>query len=157
MSITHFLQRMLSGRSGTKDVYSFEYQYRAELEHIWSHNEPPQEFVIQQVHEKPGTVTMFFSRRRPNSTAWSIAFTAAFRKSVAAVDKKLQGRVLEALAELSQTPTTILGDTKKPLTGELQGLWRYRVGEYRLVYEPVAEVQQVVLLEFSARGSVYDQ
>ncbi|MCB8747070.1 type II toxin-antitoxin system RelE/ParE family toxin [Rhodoferax sp. U2-2l] len=89
--------------------------------------------------------------------AWSIAFTSDFRKSVADIDKKLQGRILEVISNLSQDPLTAQGDTKKPLTGEFKGLWRYRIGEYRLVYEPVLADQQVVLLEFASRGSIYQQ
>ena len=92
----------------------------------------------------------------PEVAAWSIAFTPTFRKSVASVDKKLQGRVLVAIAELSESPVKAQGDTIKPLVGNLKGTWRYRMGAYRLFYRPLVEGHMVVLLEFSARGGAYD-
>jgi mRNA-degrading endonuclease RelE of RelBE toxin-antitoxin system len=65
-----------------------------------------------------------------------VIFSEDFIKSVAKIDKKLQGRILEALAKITEAPTTIIGDTVKPLSGDLKGLWRYRIGDYRLVYDP---------------------
>jgi mRNA interferase RelE/StbE len=72
------------------------------------------------------------------------------------VDKKLQGRILAAISELSETPNVSHGDTVKPLVGDLKGLWRYRLGDYRLVFQVQLEKRLVVLLEFAARGEVYD-
>jgi hypothetical protein len=48
------------------------------------------------------------------------------------IDRKLQGRILEALVEITKNPTEVRGDTVKPLTGDLKGFWRYRVGDYRI-------------------------
>ncbi len=87
---------------------------------------------------------------------WSIAFTPTFRKSVAAVDKNLQGRVLAALSVLVDAPDKVHGDTMKPLIGEFKGLWRYRVGDYRLVYQPRQDRHTVVLIDFGPRGGVYE-
>ena len=48
-----------------------------------------------------------------------------------------------------------MGDTVKPLTGDLAGLWRIRVGDSRLVYFPHAESRRITLVSFGPRGSVY--
>jgi addiction module RelE/StbE family toxin len=87
--------------------------------------------------------------------SWSFGFTPTFRKSVAGVDKKLQGRVLVALSELVDAPLAMRGDTIKPLIGPFKGLWRYRIGDYRLVYQPRETARLIVLLEFGSRGAVY--
>jgi mRNA interferase RelE/StbE len=87
---------------------------------------------------------------------WSFGLTATFRKSIKSVDKKIQGRIVEALGDLCESPTTPQGDTIKPLGGEMLGLWRYRIGDYRLVYQPVVAQKRVFLLYFSPRGSAYD-
>ena len=58
----------------------------------------------------------------------------AFRKQIEPVDKKLQGRILLAITELTAQPNVLRGDTVKPLQGDLNGYWRYRIGDYRLVY-----------------------
>lgn len=96
------------------------------------------------------------STRAQTPPTWAIWFTPSFQKSISSIDKKLQGRILIAISELSEEPITPAGDTKKPLSGELKGLWRYRLGDYRLIYEPNENKQAVVLLEFSARSSIYD-
>lgn len=106
-------------------------------------------------HPKKSTVlkSVFYNT---NPTPWVIAFTSTFQKSISNIDKKLQGRVLKAVSDLSNAPITLIGDTIKPLIGELKGLWRYRIGDYRLIYEPNEESKKVVLLEFSPRGSIYE-
>jgi mRNA-degrading endonuclease RelE of RelBE toxin-antitoxin system len=47
------------------------------------------------------------------------------------------------------------GDTIKPLSHDYSGLWRYRIGDHRLVYQPVRSQKEILLVEFAARGSVY--
>jgi len=78
-----------------------------------------------------------------------------FTKAISKIDRKLQGRILEALTNTTDNPTTIRGDTVKPLTGELQGCWRYRLGDYRLVYSPDQSSGDITLLAFASRGSIY--
>ena len=75
---------------------------------------------------------------------------------MASVDRKIQGRILAAISDLSEAPLTPHGDTVKPLGGEMKGLWRYRVGDYRLVYQPREPLHIVVLLLFAARGDAYE-
>ncbi|MFT3847576.1 MAG: type II toxin-antitoxin system RelE/ParE family toxin [Propionivibrio sp.] len=93
-----------------------------------------------------------FSLRAPD---WRFALSDDFIKSIERIDKKLQGRVLEAITRIAQSPTTVVGDTMKPLTADLKGLWRYRVGDYRLVYAPDTEAKHITLLSFETRGDVY--
>jgi mRNA interferase RelE/StbE len=81
--------------------------------------------------------------------------TIQFRRDVAQVEKKLQGRILQAIGEILDSPKTPRGDTVKPLAGELKGLWRYRIGDYRLVYQPSQDGSTVMLVSFASRGSVY--
>lgn len=86
---------------------------------------------------------------------WRLVLTDHFTKSVRKVDKKLQGRVLEAITKISEAPMTVVGDTLKPLTADLKGLWRYRVGDFRLVYDPNEDEALVTLVAFEPRGDVY--
>ena len=86
---------------------------------------------------------------------WMIGLTTEFIKSIKKVDKKLKGRILDALGWLSKDPVTMKGNTVKPLTDELAGLWRYRVGNYRLIYKPDDKSKRVTLLTFSPRGDAY--
>lgn len=86
---------------------------------------------------------------------WNICLTARFSKSASRLDKKLQGRVLEALLELGDAPDTPHGDTIKPLEGDRRGEWRYRIGDYRLIYRPDRNRREILLLEVAPRGGAY--
>jgi len=95
-------------------------------------------------------------RETPSSNRnWLIVMSKDFLKSVHNIDRKLQGRVLEAIGEICQNPLTARGDTVKPLSQEMRGQWRYRLGDFRLIYQPVPDRQQVILLMFDDRGSIY--
>ncbi|MDD5267011.1 MAG: type II toxin-antitoxin system RelE/ParE family toxin [Methylococcales bacterium] len=91
----------------------------------------------------------------PSRPSWSLIISNDFTRSITRIDKKTQGRVLEALTKIAESPTTIVGDTVKPLTGELKGLWRYRIGDYRLLYDPCLSDHNITLLNFEPRGDVY--
>ena len=75
--------------------------------------------------------------------------------SIKKMDKKLQGRILEAITKITLSPTTSSGDTIKPLTADLEGYWRYRIGDYRLIYKPVEKLREILLISFGSRGSAY--
>jgi mRNA-degrading endonuclease RelE of RelBE toxin-antitoxin system len=153
------LQSLQEARSGKVDAFAFEYQFRLALIELWGPGPEAaaQDFPIGDSAEADDDLSgISFSLAEPEPTSWSIAFTPTFRKSIAGVDKKLQGRVLAALSELSETPVVVHGDTKKPLVGEFKGLWRFRVGDYRLLYEPQLEKRLVVLVDFGARGGAYE-
>ena len=86
---------------------------------------------------------------------WYVGMSSEFTKSITGIDRKLQGRILQAISEITQDPTVLRGDTIKPLTGQLQGCWRYRLGDHRLVYSPDNSTGNVTLLAFASRGSIY--
>jgi mRNA-degrading endonuclease RelE of RelBE toxin-antitoxin system len=88
---------------------------------------------------------------------WYIGMSSSFTKAISKIDRKLQGRILEALTDITENPTTVRGDTVKPLSGELQGCWRYRLGDYRLVYSPDQSSGDITLLAFASRGSIYEE
>ena len=81
--------------------------------------------------------------------------TPKFTKAVSKVDRKLQGRILEALTTITEAPTTTHGDTIKPLSGGFQGCWRYRIGDFRLIYSPNQTSGNIMILDFANRGAVY--
>jgi mRNA interferase RelE/StbE len=86
---------------------------------------------------------------------WGFKITTQFMSSIKKHDKKIQGRILEAITQITLSPTTSQGDTIKPLTADKKGYWRYRIGDYRLIYKPVEKLQEILLISFSSRSSVY--
>ena len=90
------------------------------------------------------------------SERWQSIFSEDFKKCLKTIDKKLKGRILEAVLQISENPTTLQGDTVKPLKNDLAGCWRYRIGDYRLIYKPIKEVFKILFLDFGSRGGIYE-
>lgn len=86
---------------------------------------------------------------------WQIGMSSDFQKEIGNFDNNTLGKVLKAIVHLSKTPLQPKGDTIKPLTADLKGLWRYRIGSYRLLYQPDTAHKQIILLSFDNRGDVY--
>ncbi len=96
---------------------------------------------------------VLYARRK--APRWQIGMSSDFSKDVSKIDRKLQGRILEALIEITEDPVSPRGDTIKPLSGTFEGYWRYRLGDYRLIYSPDESRGSVTLLAFEPRGSAY--
>ena len=124
----------------------------------------PEIQIIEGLHEfsfylKDEDLSIFVreksSRYIPPKEQWQFGMTNDFKEDITRIDRKIQGKILEAITNLTRRPLQIVGDTIKPLTGKYNGLWRYRIGDYRLIYRPLENKQKIDLLSFKARGSVY--
>ena len=86
--------------------------------------------------------------------AWTVSFEPRALDDLKKLDQHTQRRVVRFLQE------RIAGhhnprDFGKPLTGDKVGLWRYRVGEYRVVCRIDDEQQAVLVLRIAHRKDVY--
>ena len=110
--------------------------------------------ILQDLPPEPEAMREYLRGGNPEP-AWRLKATSKFIKDMKArVD--LFDPMFEALEAIRQRPTTAHGNTVKPLTRELKGKWRYRIGDHRLVYEPNGERHVVTLLSISHRKDVYD-
>ncbi len=91
----------------------------------------------------------------PPRDTWDIGMSDEFIRSLSKSDKKLMGRILEAMTQICKTPMAPKGDTIKPLVSNLKGLWRYRIGDFRLINKPEVDQKRVILLAFENRSDVY--
>jgi mRNA interferase RelE/StbE len=87
--------------------------------------------------------------------AWGIDFDPAAFKELSRLDNQIQRRILRYLRE------RVAGEDDphrfgKALRGERVGLWRYRVGDYRIVCAVEDEGRRVRVLRIGHRRSVYD-
>jgi mRNA-degrading endonuclease RelE of RelBE toxin-antitoxin system len=89
--------------------------------------------------------------------SWQAIARKDFLRAVGSADKPMRERVLDALKSICVEPLIPIGNTKSPMQGNLSGLWRYRIGEYRVIYRPILEQKQVELLAFTSRQSAYDR
>jgi mRNA interferase RelE/StbE len=127
------------------------------LDAFWNENIPPSIYykllsARAELEERELRHGPLFSRRSPD---WYVGFSHEFLKCIAKADGKLRGRILDAIGKISEAPMEAVGDTVKPLTSNLSGLWRYRIGDDRLVYFPDHEEKKITLIFFGARGDVY--
>ena len=111
-----------------------------------------------QPHEDPDARPSVWRRKAEPEAGpdeWGVHMTSDFRKAVRHLDKTMRVRVLNAISEISQRPLDVKGDTVKPLAGVLSGYWRYRMGDYRLIYQPHKDVRRIDMISICPRGDAY--
>lgn len=79
---------------------------------------------------------------------WTVVLSGPARKSLKRIPASDKTRILAALADMQQNP--FQGDIRK-----LQGLagFRRRIGDWRILFEIVAEHRQVVVAAIERRTS----
>jgi mRNA interferase RelE/StbE len=84
---------------------------------------------------------------------WRVELTPEAERQVAALGAGERRQVLKFLQKLrSRADSQMLG---RPLSGGLRGLWRYRVGDYRLICELRRKVLTVVVVRLGHRSDIY--
>jgi mRNA interferase RelE/StbE len=68
-------------------------------------------------------------------------------------DKKLQGRISAAVGTISENPRYHVHIKK--LEGELRDVYRYRLGNLRILYEIHEDIKTIRIKAIEARGSAY--
>ncbi len=84
---------------------------------------------------------------------YSVILTGDARRQLKKLDPRVARRIVDYLAEVSR-----LDDPRqrgKSLVGDRAGIWRYRVGDYRVLCE-IQDAQLVILvLETGHRSTIY--
>jgi mRNA interferase RelE/StbE len=86
--------------------------------------------------------------------AWTIEFQKDAQRQLRKLDRQWQKRIVDYLAhEIAPLDDpTVHGHS---LVGPLRGLWRYRVGDYRILCELHHGKLVVLVLEIVHRGEAY--
>lgn len=74
-------------------------------------------------------------------TAWEVIYSAELKKWLRKADPKVAYRIRSSL---------------KALSGNFSGLWRYRVGKYRVVADIQDDRLVILALEVENRDYIYD-
>jgi mRNA interferase RelE/StbE len=85
---------------------------------------------------------------------WTIEITRTAEKQIKKLDGAAQKSIVHFLRERlksSENPR----QWGKPLRGDKRGLWRYRVGDYRLICDIQDEKATVLVLEVAHRKDAY--
>lgn len=80
---------------------------------------------------------------------YKIEYKASVAKDLRRIDKKEGARILRRLEEQLGAG----GKMGKPLRGQFQGLWRLRIGEYRIIY--VRTDEGFLVLRIAHRREAY--
>ena len=86
--------------------------------------------------------------------AWKIRVDAKAAKALAKLDKTAQKKIIHFLEEeiLASTNPRNLG---KPLTGKLKNIWRYRVGDYRILADIHDKTLTILVVHVGHRKDIY--
>ena len=86
---------------------------------------------------------------------WTIEFKPKALKELKAFDKSTRQRIfkfLDTLIHHHESPRAV----GKAMKGGLKGLWRYRVGDYRLICHIQDDVLLVVVAQLGHRKEIYE-
>lgn len=85
--------------------------------------------------------------------AWRIEIDRDVQREMRKLDRQVAKRITAKLREISQLDDP--RSTGKGLTGNLAGLWRYRVGDYRIVCDIEDGVLVILVVDVAHRSRVY--
>ena len=85
---------------------------------------------------------------------WTIEITRTAERQIKKLDRSTQQSIVHFLRARLK-PAENPRQWGKPLQGDKRGLWRYRVGDYRLICDIQDEKITVLVLEVGHRKDVY--
>lgn len=85
---------------------------------------------------------------------FQVEFTAGAEADLARLDTPMAQRVLKKLRWLAENFAAITPET---LTGQWQGVFKLRIGDYRVLYTCDRETQKIVVRFVRHRREVYKQ
>jgi mRNA interferase RelE/StbE len=85
---------------------------------------------------------------------WTIEITRSAERQIKKLDRVAQALITRFLRDRLKSADNPR-QWGKPLHGEKGGLWRYRVGDYRLICDIQDEKITVLLLEVGHRKDIY--
>jgi mRNA interferase RelE/StbE len=86
--------------------------------------------------------------------AWTVDYTHTARTQLKKLDKPVARRILDFMDKrvaLQEDPRAL----GKALTGPLGALWRYRVGDYRVICEIQDGAVKILVVRIGHRGDLY--
>jgi mRNA interferase RelE/StbE len=86
---------------------------------------------------------------------WTIKVSSKAEKYFNKLDADTKSRIKKELLQLAAYPNPLDHNDTKPLTGELKGFYRLRVGGYRVVYAILKESRTIAVVNIAPRGNIY--
>ena len=86
--------------------------------------------------------------------AWMIEYTETAKNQLGKLDRSVARRILDYMDQRI-APLDDACSAGKALTGVLGGLWRYRVGDVRVICEIQKGVLRILVVEIGHRREIY--
>jgi mRNA interferase RelE/StbE len=86
---------------------------------------------------------------------WSVEFTPNARKKLERLEDKLFNRIFSKIGLLESMVNPLDQKDMRLLEGEFEGLYRFRVGEYRILLEFNTIHKRIVIHSVLPRGRAY--
>jgi mRNA interferase RelE/StbE len=83
---------------------------------------------------------------------YKIVFSDTAEKNIATLDKPIKRRIINFLETKVAPDPNIL---RQPLHGNKRGLWKYRVGNYRIICNIKSRLLTVLIVDIGHRSEVY--
>jgi mRNA interferase RelE/StbE len=84
---------------------------------------------------------------------WTISFKNKASKAFSRLDNTIKRRIVSLLDDIAQMENP--RHQGKALTGKYKGLWRYRVGDYRLICKIQDNEVTILVLNIGHRKKIY--
>jgi mRNA interferase RelE/StbE len=85
--------------------------------------------------------------------SYSVEFTAGAINNLSALTSIVQQRILNKIRWLSENFENI---SPQALSADLSGLFKLRVGDYRVIYSFDLELQQIMIHKIGHRREIYN-
>ena len=87
--------------------------------------------------------------------SWKVEVKPTAEKYYLKLDKKMRKRVKESLLELEESENPLSHPQVRPLTGKLEGDYRFRVGDWRILFTPDKDTKVIYVFAILPRGDAY--
>ena len=115
-------------------------------------------FGVQKMHYMRANIAAYMEDRKKIKKVesdWTILVTPRFKKSFKKISSDVEKRAFECIEKILLKPMQNISNTCMPLSGNKRGLWRYRFGDYRILYEPDTKNRNLVFMDIDSRDSIY--
>ncbi|MEH2141385.1 type II toxin-antitoxin system RelE family toxin [Nostoc sp.] len=85
---------------------------------------------------------------------YSVVLSTEAEEIYATANQALAKKIAKCFEQLEQNPR--FHPNIKPLKGDLAGYYRYRIGDYRVIYQVDDETNQVMVNTIAHRREVYE-
>lgn len=90
----------------------------------------------------------------PDDKAYTLDFTDSAKEDLRRVDKKNAERIVKKMRWVAENTLSLQHDA---LTGQWSGYYRWRIGDYRAIYELDHNGRLVIVAVVGHRREVYDE